>query len=68
MANVKQMIFRIKDVLRLTGLSNSTVKRMLAAGTFPQPAKRVGDVRKISLWTRADLERWLGAPIPDTDE
>jgi prophage regulatory protein len=32
-------MFRMPDVERMTGVKKSTIKRMVAAGTFPKPLR-----------------------------
>ena len=59
---IRQMVFRTKDVVTLTGLSRTTLWRMVKAGTFPKPVQACS--KAVRLWRRADLETWLDAPIP----
>ncbi len=52
----KVKILRRREVLRLTGLSTSTLYRMMARGLFPRPVRlgpgAVG-------WRLRDVERWI---------
>lgn len=59
---IRQMVFRTREVLTLTGLSRTTLWRMVKAGTFPQPLH--ASTKAIRLWRRADLEVWLDVPLP----
>ncbi len=45
------------EVLRLAGISQSTLDRWLAEGKVPRPKKIQIGVRRFRLWTKADLER-----------
>lgn len=49
------MFYRMRDVLRMTALSRSSLYRRIAAGTFPAPVSLGGAAKG---WRRADLERW----------
>ena len=46
---------RLPTAIQVTGLSRSTIYRMVASGVFPAPV-RVG-LRAVA-WRWADLERW----------
>ncbi len=52
-------ILRIKEVTRLTGLSESTIYAMVEVGTFPKPI-RLGK-RSVG-WRASDVYAWLQAP------
>jgi prophage regulatory protein len=41
--------------MRLTGRGRSTIYRMMAEDSFPQPVKLT---RRLIAWRRADLDRW----------
>jgi prophage regulatory protein len=47
---------RLQTVIQVTGLSRSTIYRMVASGTFPAPVQ-VG-LRAVA-WRWADLDRWI---------
>jgi len=49
------MFLRIGVVMRLTGLSRSTIYRMVAQLSFPQPVRLS---RRLIAWRRADLDQW----------
>jgi len=53
------MFYRMRDVLRMTALSRSSLYRRIAAGTFPAPVSLGGAAKG---WRRADLERWAQDP------
>lgn len=53
------MFYRMRDVLRLTALSRSSLYRRIAAGTFPAPVSLSGAAKG---WRRADLEQWAQDP------
>ena len=59
---IRQMVFRTRDVVTLTGLSRTTLWRMVKSGTFPKPVQACSQA--VRLWRRADLEAWLDAPLP----
>lgn len=66
MSDKHDRIIRIAEVLRLTGLTRSTLYRKVTAGTFP------GNVRismRCAGWRESDLEAWLRNPFfyPVTD-
>jgi len=46
------MFLRIRVVMRLTGPSRSTIYRMLAQHSFPQPVRLS---RRLIAWRRSDL-------------
>nr|WP_321272805.1 AlpA family phage regulatory protein [Alcaligenes faecalis] len=53
------MFYRMRDVLRMTALSRSTLYRRIADGTFPAPVSLGGAAKG---WRRADLEAWEREP------
>lgn len=50
---------RLPEVIRLTGLSRSTIYHKIAKGTFPEP-KRLGS--RLSMWRRGHIRAWLNDP------
>lgn len=52
-------ILRLKTVLERTGLSRSTLYRMMNEGTFPR-ALRIS--ARCSGWRECELEAWLENP------
>lgn len=49
-------IVRRPEVERLTGLSRSTIYRLMAAGEFPKPVKLTG---KAVGWQLSAIAEWL---------
>ena len=50
------MILRLPEVCKTTGLSKTTIWRMVKAGTFPPPVQL--SPRAVG-WRRSDIEKWL---------
>jgi len=53
------MFYRMRDVLRMTALSRSTLYRRIAKGSFPAPVSLGGAAKG---WRRVDLEQWEQDP------
>lgn len=53
------MILREKEVIKLVGLSRTSIWRKERLGTFPARV-RLGGGRAVG-WRRADLEEWLNS-------
>lgn len=53
------MFYRMRDVLRLTALSRSSLYRRIAGGTFPASVSLGGAAKG---WRRTDLEQWAENP------
>ena len=53
--NVAVMFLRIQAVVRVTGLSRSTLYRLIADEAFPRPV-RLGP--RAVAWRRSDIEAW----------
>ncbi|MDD5323826.1 MAG: AlpA family phage regulatory protein [Polaromonas sp.] len=51
--------YRLRDVVRITALSRSTIYRRIAEGRFPAPIHLGG---KASGWARGALQRWINDP------
>lgn len=49
---------RRNEVESLTGLSRSTIYRLMSAGEFPRPIKLT---RKAVAWAEADIADWLAS-------
>lgn len=49
------MFLRIGVVMRLTGFGRSTIYRMMAEHSFPQPVRLS---RRLIAWRRSDLDQW----------
>ena len=56
MAAQENRILRLREVMRLTGLSKATIHRRYRDGTFPEPV-RLGP-QSIGWW-RAEILEWL---------
>ena len=59
-------LIRRPEVLALTGLSTSSVYRLMASGEFPRP-RRIGSGSTGAVaWRLHDIERWMDQlPIAD---
>lgn len=55
-------LLNIETVKMLTGLSRSTIYRMIAVGSFPEPVK-VGP--KTSRWRAGKINAWLVERSPE---
>lgn len=51
-----ERLLRLQDVLARTGLSKSTIYRMVGAQTFPKPVKVGG---KTVRWRESDIDGWM---------
>lgn len=51
--------YRLRDVMRITALSRSTVYRRIAEGRFPAPVNLGG---RASAWASAALQAWIDDP------
>jgi prophage regulatory protein len=51
--------YRLRDVMRITALSRSTVYRRVAEGRFPAPVHLGG---KVSAWAWSTLQVWINDP------
>lgn len=58
-AGALPMFYRMRDVLRMTALSSSTLYRRIANGTFPASVSLGGAAKG---WRRSDLESWEPDP------
>lgn len=58
-ADAAPAFYRIRDVMRITALSRSTVYRRIAEGRFPAPFNLGG---RASAWQRAALQAWIDNP------
>jgi prophage regulatory protein len=59
-----QQFLRFAVVKELTGLSRSTVERLIKSGDFPAP-KRIG-LRAVA-WLASDLARWQADRVSARD-
>lgn len=51
--------YRLRDVMRITALSRSTIYRRVAEGRFPAPVHLGG---RASAWQCASLQIWIDDP------
>jgi len=51
--------YRLRDVMRITALSRSTVYRRIAEGRFPAPVHLGG---RATAWQSAALQAWIDDP------
>lgn len=54
--NIEEPMMRRRSVERLTGLSKSTLYRLIKKGEFPQPLRMT---RKAVRWRREEINEWL---------
>lgn len=54
-----QAFYRLRDVMRITALSRSTIYRRIAEGRFPSPVHLGG---RASAWPSAALQQWIDDP------
>ena len=61
-----QRIMRTPEVVKLTGLSKTTIWRRVRSGDFPTPVK-LGSLGTRSIgWREGEIERWIeGRPTID---
>jgi prophage regulatory protein len=57
--NVAPAFYRLRDVVRISALSRSTIYRRIAEGTFPRQV-RLGP--RASAWSAKDLQDWIDDP------
>lgn len=53
-------VIRLPEVRQRTGLSRSSIYRLMAEANFPQSCK-LGE--RIIAWVEADIDRWLAEKI-----
>jgi prophage regulatory protein len=57
-------LIRLKEVLRLTGLSRSTIYNRMGKGHFPKPVK-LGE--RMVAWVESEIEDWIEELILQRD-
>ena len=57
------LLMRMTAVTRMTGLSRSTIYKLMAERRFPSPVRLSS---RAVAWRRADLERWSEERPPTT--
>ena len=55
---IADALLKIKTVTAVTGLSESSIRRKVAAGQFPQPIK---DGTRCTRWVAGSVSAWLHA-------
>lgn len=58
-AGVIPAFYRIRDVVRITALTRTTLYRRIAAGRFPPPVHLGG---RVCAWSRTALQAWIADP------
>lgn len=58
-SNALPAFYRLRDVMRITALSRSTVYRRISEGRFPPPLHLGG---RASAWQSAALQAWIDDP------
>lgn len=51
--------YRLRDVIRISALSRSTIYRRISEGRFPGPIHLGG---RVSAWPSAELQAWIDDP------
>ena len=52
-----RQLLRLPAVMKLTGVSRTTVYRLVREGKFPQPIRM--EEPKVSAWASDDVENWI---------
>ena len=52
--------YRLKDVIRVTSLSRSTIYRYMDDGLFP---KQIEIAPRIVVWLESDVQKWMSEKI-----
>ena len=55
---IAEALLKIQTVIAVTGRSESTIRRKVADGKFPQPVK---DGARCTRWVAGDVANWLRA-------
>ena len=58
MLTVEPRLIRIREVIRLTGISRSTLYQLMKSGRFPKPEK----LGKLALWKLSEVDRFISDP------
>ena len=61
-------ILRIKEVMKMVGLSRTTIWRRIDDDDFPAQVKLGGPKTRAVGWHRAEIEGWLASRQPAKDE
>ncbi|HXG70376.1 MAG TPA: AlpA family phage regulatory protein [Gemmatimonadaceae bacterium] len=54
----QEVLYRLRDVVDITGRKRSTIYRAVAEGTFPRPVQ-LGP--QSVAWRKSDLDRWIAS-------
>ena len=57
---MEKCILRLKEVIQITGLSRSTIYKLISSGKFPKPLKL--SVRS-SGWLMSDIDDWIQSRV-----
>ncbi|MCK8104740.1 helix-turn-helix transcriptional regulator [Pseudoalteromonas sp. 2CM36K] len=57
-------LIKLKEVLHITGLSRSTVYRLMSAGGFPMKVELGGNS---VAWVESEVEEWISKKIGKRD-
>ena len=52
-------ILRIKDIIRVTGLSRTSIWRYVKSGSFPEPVSLGGPGSRTTGWYASEVADWL---------
>lgn len=58
-------LLRLPCVIARTGISRSTLYRMVAAGDFPRPIRLT---ERASAWSSAAVDAWIASKIAASDQ
>ncbi|WP_028605323.1 helix-turn-helix transcriptional regulator [Ottowia thiooxydans] len=56
--HIAEALLKIQTVIEVTGLSESSIRRRVAEGTFPAPKK---DGKRCTRWVAGQVSDWLKA-------
>lgn len=56
--HIPEALLKIQTVVAVTGLSESSIRRKVAAGEFPAPVK---DGSRCTRWVAVQVQNWLRA-------
>tara|TARA_R110001592_G_scaffold87304_2_gene257954 strand:+ start:276 stop:482 length:207 start_codon:yes stop_codon:yes gene_type:complete len=56
-----ERMLRIKDVIKITAMSNSTIYELIKSNDFPRP-KRIG--KRAVGWLENDIQNWVETRRP----
>jgi len=56
---VPEMFLRIDDVTAITGLSTSTIYRLMGSGAFPMPFRLTPSGNRATAWRLTEVMGWI---------